>query len=262
MTKATRAARSLGRARVGNTGVSLPGELIPANEKDAYAVQAALHAWQQSEGHGAISGYKIGCTTALMQEIVGVPNPTYGGILETNVHHGEATFAFGDFRKVGIECEIALRLSGDLPAAGAPYDRHALEAAIGACMAAIEVVDNRYGDFLKVPPGLLIADDFFQAACVLGPEVKDWRGLDLAQAEGRTYIDGALKASGPGSEVLGHPLQAGVWIANRMASLGRGLKEGDFIMTGSLAAVQWLQSAPCEAVISIDGLGEVRALFR
>lgn len=255
------AARILGRARRGNTGVSLPVELMPAGEDEAYGIQAALHQWQQAEGHGSICGYKIGCTTAVLQEIIGVPNPAFGGVLDVNVHRDCAAFRLKDFQRAGIECEIAFRLCADMPASGAPYGRDQVEAAIGACMAAIEVVDNRYDDFLEVPAPVLIADDFFHHACVLGTEVSDWRRLDLAGAEGRTHIDGRLEGSGLGAEVLGHPLQAVVWIANRMAALGRDLKAGAFILTGSLAPVQWLDSAPVEAVISIDGLGDVRALF-
>lgn len=255
------AARILGQARLAHTAVSLPAELIPANEDQAYAVQANLHDWQAAEGQGRVGGYKIGCTTAVMQEIVGVPDPVFGGVLDSNVHHDCATFAFKDFQHVGIECEVAVRLCADLPASGGPYGREQVEAAIGACMAAIEVVDNRYGDFLEIPSPVLIADDFFQSACVLGAEVTDWRGLDLAASEGRVYINGSQQGSGLGAEVLGHPLQAVLWIANRMAALGRGLKAGEFILTGSLTPVQWLQSAPAEAVISIDGLGDVRAVF-
>jgi len=255
------AANILGRARLGNTGVSLAANLVPVNEDDAYRVQAALHEWQNAQGQGPVRGYKIGCTTAVMQEIVGVPNPCFGGVVESTVHQGSGNFNAKDFQRVGIECEVAVRLSSDLPASETLYDMSQIEAAIGACMAAIEVVDNRYGDFLSLPATVLIADDFFQSACVLGAEVTDWRGLDLAAVEGRVYIDGSQQGSGLGAEVLGHPLQAVLWLANRMSALGRGLKAGEFILTGSLTPVQLLDTAPARAVISIDGLGDVQALF-
>lgn len=255
------AAQVLGQTRRDKKPVDLPEELHPANEAEAYAVQKALHQWQENQDLGRVIGYKIGCTTPIMQEIVGVPNPVFGGVLDVNVYEESATFAFRDFQKVGIECEIAMRLVKDLPAQEGLYDRSTCEAAVGACMAAIEVVDNRYGDFLSTPAPVLMADDFFQSACVLGPEVADWRSLDLTAVEGRTFINGGFSGSGPGSEVLGHPMEAVVWIANRMSQLGRDLKAGDFILTGSLVAVQWLAEAPGEALISIDGLGDVRASF-
>ena len=79
--------------------------------------------------------------------------------------------------------------------------------------------------------------------------------------EGSTFINGKLRGISIGSEVLGHPLEAVVWIANLMASLGRGLMVGEFILTESLVAIQWTQQAPVECVISIDGLGDIIVKF-
>jgi len=38
------------------------------------------------------------------------------------------------------------------------------------------------------------------------------------------------------------------------------LKAGEFVLTGAIAPVHWMEG-PGEAVISIDALGEVRAFF-
>ncbi len=258
---AQEAASLLGQARLSNSGVSLPENLIPANEDDSYAVQSLVYKWLESQGQGRFRGYKIGCTAAKMQEMLGVPHPAFGCVLENNTFYDEATFRVKDYQRVGVECEIAVEMASDLPASQAPYDYFSVEAAIGPCRAAIEIVDNRYGDFLSTPAVVMMADDFFHSACVLGPEVRGWRDLDLAQVEGRTFIDGRLADCGPGSQVLGHPLETVVWLANRLATLGRELKAGEFILTGTLAGVQWIDSAPADTVISIDGLGDVKAAF-
>ena len=247
----------LGEQRHGGQLINFSEDLRPANEEQAYAVQAALHDWQRKNGQGDIAGYKIGCTTPVMQEILQIPNPAFGGVLENRVFMNHADFSFADFQKPGIECEIALRLSADLPPDGAPYTRETVMPAIGACMAAIELVDNRYGDFLSIGAPVMMADDFFQSACILGPEVGDWRDLNLAEIEGRTFINGKLAGSGPGSAVLGHPLEALVWLANRFAAMGRTLRAERIVMTGSLVAVQWIETGPVDVMISIDGLGDV-----
>jgi 2-keto-4-pentenoate hydratase len=220
-----------------------------------------LHEWQHREGQGLVSGHKVGCTLVATQKILSVSDPCFGGVIEAKVHQGSANFHTKDFQRVGIECKIVVRLSTDLPVKKIPYNMPQIQAAIGTCMAAIEVVNNRYGDFLCQPPTVLIADDFFQSACVLGAEVSDCRGLDLADTEGRVYINDRLQGRGLGADILGHPLQAVLWVTNRMSALGRGLKAGEFILTGSLTPVLWLDTAPIRTVILIDGLGDVQALF-
>jgi 2-keto-4-pentenoate hydratase len=128
-------------------------------------------------------------------------------------------------------------------------------------MAAMEVVDNRYGDIKTAPVPVMIADDFFQASCVLGPDVTDWRKLDLAAIHGRILFNGRDMGSATGAEVMGHPFEALAWLANRLAKSGRKLAAGEFVLTGSLVPVQWVAEFPTEAVVEIEGLGSVSARF-
>ena len=133
-------------------------------------------------------------------------------------------------------------------------------AAVEACLAAIEVVDDRYSDFRELGVPTLVADDFFAAGCVLGPPVTGWRDFDLAALEAATAIDGVEIGRGHGADVMGHPLEALAWLANGMAGRGRGLRRGQFVLTGSIVAVHWL--APGEsAAVEVEGLGAVRVRF-
>ena len=103
---------------------------------------------------------------------------------------------------------------------------------------------------------MLTADDFFHKACVLGDPVLDWQAIDLAEVVGRTSINGKWEETGEGRDVLGHPLEAVVWLANKLAERKTGLKAGQIIMTGSMTPVHWIESLPSECVIDITGLGE------
>ena len=141
---------------------------------------------------------------------------------------------------MGVECEIAVRLAKPLPADRAPYDRASVAGAVGAGMAAIEVVDDRYEDYRSLDTPTLIADDFFNAACVLGAPVERWRELDLASVWGRMRINGSEVGSGRGGDILGHPLEALAWLANALAARGRALAAGDFVLLGSVVETKWV----------------------
>jgi 2-oxo-3-hexenedioate decarboxylase/2-keto-4-pentenoate hydratase len=238
----------------------LPEECRPADERAAYAVQDALHAALTAAGHGALAGHKIGCTTAVMQRFLGITNPCAGGVFAPTLRHGAGEFRHADFRHVGVECEIAVRLARDLPAAGAPYDRAAAGAAVGACMAAIEVVDDRYEDYRTLDTPTLIADDFFNAACVLGVPIAAWRTLDLAGLRGRMTINGAAVGTGRGGDILGHPLEALAWLANALAARDRGLEAGAFVLLGSVVETRWVARGD-RVEVEIEGLGAARARF-
>ena len=64
-------------------------------------------------------------------------------------------------------------------------ERTSVARAIDACMAAIEVVDDRYEDYKSLDTPTLIADDFFNAGCVLGKPIESWDELDLTSLGGR-----------------------------------------------------------------------------
>jgi 2-oxo-3-hexenedioate decarboxylase/2-keto-4-pentenoate hydratase len=238
----------------------LPEACRPADEATAYAVQDALHRKLSAAGCGALAGHKIGCTTAVMQQFLGIANPCAGGVFAPTVRHGHGAFRHADFLHVGVECEIAVRLAEPLPAARAPYDRDSVAAAVGACTAAIEVVDDRYQDYRSLDTATLVADDFFNAACVLGEPVQNWRELDLARVSGRMTINGGEVGTGSGGDILGHPLAALAWLANALAARGRSLAAGDFVLLGSVVQTRWVDAGDL-VEIEIEGLGRASAHF-
>ena len=249
-----RTARILGEVRIEAHPVPpIPEEDLPETPEDGYSVQKALHDYLRKNGQGDLAGWKIGATTATMQDYLGVTEPAYGRIMSGTMIESGGTFAAAGFCNPGVECEIAMRLGKDSEVAD--YTRESAADLIAAVIPAIEIVENRYGDFEERGTPTLIADDFFHKACVLGPELTDWRSLDLAALTGRVRLDGEEKAQGKGSAVMGHPLEAIAWLANLLASQGERLRAGELVMTGSVTPVQWLDSFPCRAEIEFDGLG-------
>jgi 2-oxo-3-hexenedioate decarboxylase/2-keto-4-pentenoate hydratase len=171
-------------------------------------------------------------------------------------HPNGAALALDDFRHVGIECEIAVRLELDLPFGGASFTRQTVEPAVAAYMTAIEIVDDRYVDWRKTDAATLIADDYFAAGAVLGPPIPARAVRDAAALHGTTVINGAEVGRGIGSDVMGHPLNALAWLANSLAEAGAHLGAGEIVLTGSLVETKWLKRGD-HASVTVSDLGTV-----
>jgi len=122
-------------------------------------------------------------------------------------------------------------------------------------MAGMELVDARYVDYSKLDTPTLIADDFFDAGCVLGPEVTDWRRIDLGALGGVTTINGSEAGRGRSGDVMGHPFEALAWLASLMSQRGHGLRAGEFIFTGSVVETKWWRQATTSSWTSSVSVG-------
>jgi len=237
----------------------LPAHLQPEDEATGYEIQHQIH-WLLAEHAGDFAGYKIGCTSKVMQDYLKIPHPCAGGIFAGAIHQSGAMLRAADFVCVGVECEIAIRLARDLLPSDAPFTEQHVAEAIGECHPAIEIVDDRYAKWETLGAPTLIADDFFAAGCVLGTAVKAEALPDLAAIQGRAIINGALAGEGTGADVLGHPHQALAWLANHLAGRGDGLEAGQIVLTGSLVKTVWLKAGD-RVVMELDGLGTVEVGF-
>jgi 2-keto-4-pentenoate hydratase len=235
----------------------LPAAIRPQTEGEGYALQRVLNGLLTVAGMGRQVGHKIGCTTSVMQKFLGIANPCAGAVFEKTVLRRSAHVPHSGFVRLGIECEIAVELSGDLAPAGAPVDRESASKAVGAVMASIELVDERYENFRTLGVPTLIADDFFDSGCLLGDPVRDWRKLDLASLSGSTFINGVEVGRGTGALVMGHPLEALAWLANARARHGLDpLRAGEFVTLGSIVETKWLNAGD-EVRVQIEELGEL-----
>lgn len=245
----------LGRARLGGQPLADAVTLLATADGEAgYDIQTQIAVWLSAHGQGDLAGYKIGATAKGMQEVLGVPGPVYGHVLSGNVLQSSAKYACNPDCRPGVECEITFRLGEDLTSS--PFTRDQVAKCIDAVIPAIEIVENRYGDFRNCSLGLLTSDDFFHKACVLGEPVLDWRGIDLPDTAGRASVNGEWVETGKGRDVLGHPLDAVVWLANKLAERDTCLKAGQIILTGSMTPVHWINRYPSKCAIEIKGLGE------
>ena len=241
--------------QAGQPFTALPGpwgiDTIPA----AYAVQREYRQLLTA-AQGPVVGYKLAYTTATMQRQAGWNEPCSGSLLATTIHQSPAALDGSHYRRLGMECEVAVRLAADLTPSGAPYTRETVAAAVDAVMAAFEVID------LRLPPGLdgltrtltSVATNISNAGAVLGPAVAHWRDIDLAAAQGMSYINGVEVGSGYGSDVMGHPFAPLVWLADQLADRGETLPAGSVVITGSIVPPKFLNPGD-RAAVAVAGLG-------
>jgi 2-keto-4-pentenoate hydratase len=264
--RAAAAAALIASTRLGGGLLGDLGEDIrPPTGLDAYRVQAITRRLLEAAGFGRQSGWKIGCTTKVMQAYLNIASPCAGTMFQANTWHGRHAFAAPPRGRLGVECEIAVRMATDLPRRDAPYELADMPAAVAASMAAIEVVQDRYVDYPSLDTPTLIADDFFHYACVLGPpsESQHPKALhpeSLRDVTAAMTINGQEVGRGTGTDILGEPLQVLCWLANSAAAWGTPLLAGDVILLGSLVQTQWVQPGDVVAVTN-NPLGEVAAQF-
>jgi 2-keto-4-pentenoate hydratase len=235
----------------------LPPELAPRTESDAYAIQDAFVALR-AQKLGAIAGYKIALTSAEMRRFVGVDTPMAGVMLESTLHRSPARVRAADYVRLIVEFEVAVQIAEDLPAADKPFSRERVAQAVGAVMPALELADDRNADYkdLVKHPLELIADNCWNEGAVLGTPIADWKGIDLAAVRGVASINGNKVGDGRGADAMGHPLDAVAWLADHLASIGRGLLRGDVVITGSIVTSKNVTNGD-SVLFALEELGEV-----
>jgi len=203
-----------------------------ADPGDAYAIQTKLVSLFAADGCRP-KGHKVGLTSVVMQRALGVDQPDFGVLFDTTFHADGAELPPGMFIAPRVEPEIALVLSRDL--AGPGVTAADAVAAVDFVLPALEIIDSRIADW-RISLVDTIADNASSGGVVLGSAAASPRRLDLRLLGCNLWHNGALVATGAGGAVLGNPLNSLVWLANTLATVGRGLVAGDVVMPGSITA--------------------------
>ncbi len=230
----------------------LPPGVAPRTLADGIAAQLAVARLTSAQPP---AGFKIGATSRVMQEYLGLPGPLAGFVAEAGLHGSGSTLTFASFLHAGVECELAVVLAQDLPPGQCSSAQ--ASAAVGELMAGIEVVENRYGPLDVLGSRTLVADQVFHAGAVLGAPFPDWRGLDLRSLAGSLSVDGHERGAGTGADLLGDPMAALAWLAaSEEAAAFGGLRAGQVVMLGSVCPPVWL-NGPAEVAVRFAPLPAV-----
>ena len=148
-------------------------------------------------------------------------------------------------------------LKHDLP--GPDVTPYQAVLAIEGYLPAIEIGDMRAESFQRSQQMLLVCRAF-NGGEALGSRLTAPEGLDL-RLEGMVLSrNGEPCASATAVEVLGNPINAVVYLVNKLATLGHTLKAGMIVLTGSI--VPNLVVQPGDHIhVGFTRLGEVNLRF-
>ena len=207
---------------------------------DAYEVSKQFLAKRINNGEKVI-GKKIGVTSKVVQEMLGVHQPDFGFLTDAMQVQNGSQVDLASLIQPRAEAEIAFILSESLN--GPRITRDDVISATSAIVPCFEIVDSRINNWeIKIQD--TIADNASCGIFCLSDTYVDPKKFDLALLEATVFKNGNQISSGLGSAVQGHPAEAVAWLANTLGNYGISLDEGDIILSGSLV--------PLEPIISGD----------
>lgn len=212
------AARKAGRA------VAIAEADFPKDEAAVIAIQEET----MRKGGLTPGGWKAGPAPAGMGDTGAAPLAA-----EWTVQSGATVKAQG--APLLVESEFVLRFGKDLPPSAAPFTKDSIADYIDALAPGIELVWRRCSNPAGEATALLYqADANGHAGMILGEWHTDWQRFDLSGHPVVQNRNGAVHAEGTSAKTMGgHPLNVAAALANREARLGRTIKAGCWVTTGS-----------------------------
>lgn len=242
--------------REGRQIAALDPELVPATHAEAYAVNALV-----ADGLGwPPLGWKIAATTPVMQQRLRTDAPIYGRTYSRFEHASPARFRHADLLDPIVECEFFFRLGRALPSRAAPYNTDEVADAVATVRAGVEIAECRFPLDALPPVPAVLADGAASGRYIVGAEITGWRERDLAAMPVVLEINGQMRRTGSGAEVMGNPLAPLVWLANARSAWGDGLAAGTLVSTGT--ATGMLVARPGDRAVALfDGRPAVEIAF-
>jgi 2-keto-4-pentenoate hydratase len=196
---------------------------------DSYEIQL-LNIRRRLEAGARVNGHKVGLSSIAMQEMMGVDEPDYGHLLSDMDCSGSPVPA-SRYCYPRVEVEVAFILGETLPGQGCTEAD--VIRATEYVAPAIELIDSRVVDWnIKIAD--TIADNASSAGYVLGEERIRPEAVDLKAIEAVLMRNGEKVAEGRSDAVLGNPVTAVAWLADKVASFGVTLEAGHVILPGSV----------------------------
>ena len=224
---------------------------------DAYQISRKFLSLREDEGE-EIVGKKIGVTSKVVQEMLGVNQPDFGFLTSAmHIPNKSVVNIEESLIQPRAEGEIAFVLSKDLKGPGVtPEDVLESTESIFPCF---EIVDSRIEDW-KISIQDTIADNASCGVFILGERKVNPRDIELDNCKLKVYKNGDLISQGEGSAVQGHPCNAVAWLANTLGEFDIPFKSGEIILSGSLVPLEPVTTGD-EMYLELEGVGSAEVKF-
>ena len=223
---------------------------------DAYEIQL-LNIRRRLEAGAGVRGHKVGLSSKAMQDMMGVNEPDYGHLLTDMelpaMDRSDEPVPADRYCYPRVEVEVAFVLGETLPGAGCTEDD--VLRATQYVAPAIELIDSRIAEW-DIRIADTIADNASSAGFVLGPERVSPHEVDLRAIDAVLMRNGEKVAEGRSDAVLGNPVTAVAWLADKVAGFGVTLEAGHVILPGSVHRA--IDVRPGDAFVAdFEGFGSV-----
>ena len=220
--------------------------------EEAYRISSLVFQ-RRLHGGARTVGRKIGLTSLAVQKQLGVGQPDFGYLTSDMLVNSGEVVGKNALIQGRAEGEVAFILGRDLKGPG--LTREDIIAATDHVIACIEIIDSRVKDW-KIKIQDTVADNASSALVVLGTRPRRIQDLDLRMAGMTLRMNGEVESTGVGAACLDHPVNAVLWLANTLGTLGDTLKAGDIVLSGAYGpVVPFRPGDHCE--VEISGLGKV-----
>ncbi len=204
---------------------------------DAYAIQSSQMERKLATGRKII-GWKIGLTSKVMQDALGISTPDSGVIYDDMLFESASTVPAKRFIQPRIEAEIAFVMKAPL---SGKVTREDVIAATDYVTSSIEILDTRIkrvdaatGQTRKIFD--TVSDNAANGGIVLGPERHAPEDFDLRWVGAIVSKNDEVVATGLGAAVLNDPVMGIVWLSERMGQYGQRIEAGQVVLAGSFVA--------------------------
>lgn len=222
------------KAREENQLIPQATELEPnLTLSEAYGIQRVFVS-KLLEGD-RIAGFKAGVTNEPAQAKLELEEPLAGVLLGSMDLSGQLRADKDDYRLLKLEVEVAFMVGKTI---NKPLKNIGeLKSRILSVRPAIELPDSGFSKKIKFTGKDVAAANVAAAGFILGAS-RGFEGMDLESLNVVLTRDDETVIEGVGSETMGSPWNAALWLVNSMVKQGYKLEPGQVLMTGALGGAK------------------------